>query len=80
MEPRHSTVLSWVLILLAILVLAPLLGMIAMMGLGSSAMVSSPIGGMMNGGMMAWGVVWMIVGAALLIGLIVALFRTINRT
>ena len=48
--------------------------------MGSGGMMPGPSGGMMSGGIMVWGIVWMIVGAAMLIGLIVALFRAINRT
>ena len=82
-EPRQWNVLSWVLIALAILVLIPLAGMLAMMlgmgGMMSGHMAGIANGGMMTGGMMAWSVLWMLIVAALLVVLMVTLFRSVRR-
>lgn len=63
------------LVALAMLVLIPLIGVVALM-LGMGGMMS---GGMMSGGMIGWGILWTLIVAALLVVLIVALVRGVRH-
>jgi uncharacterized membrane protein len=74
--------LVWILaILVTVLVVVPLLSMVGMMGTGRGC-----CGGMMGMsgnmmmGMSALGLIWMLAGAAVVIALIVVLFRAATRT
>lgn len=84
METRpRSQAVTWLLVILAVLVLLPLLSMIGMMAMGGMMMGGTMMdgdrggmGGMM--GMHGWGVLWMVLLAAVLIGLIVLVIRGIS--
>jgi hypothetical protein len=78
---RSDRVLVWALVIVLVLVLIPLLGMVGMMGMhgtmGTGMM--GQMGGMMNGGMMGWGFVWMVL-VAIALGLFIAfLIRAASR-
>jgi hypothetical protein len=79
MEFKQSNVLTWALVALAMLVLIPLIGVVALM-LGMGGMMSGMMsGGMMSGGMIGWGILWTLIVAALLVVLIVALVRGVRH-
>jgi hypothetical protein len=72
--------LVWVLVAIAVLVLAPLLGMIAMMGMGTG--MAAMMGGGMTccSGTTGWALAWMLLVAALIVALIILLVRSVNRS
>lgn len=80
-----SQVIAWVVVILAVLVLVPLLAMLGMMAMGGmmdGGMMSEPMAGGMNGimGTQGWGLLWIVLLAAVLIALIVLVVRGIIRT
>lgn len=79
-----SRVIAWVVLVLAVLVLIPLVGMIAMTTIGC-IMGGTVMNGPMEGGMAgmmsvhAWALFWMVLLAAALIGLVVLVIRRLGR-
>lgn len=81
MTSATSKVLLWVILILAVLILIPLICGIGMMGGGM--MMPGRMGHMGGGRMMTVGgvsIVWMLLLAALLVGVIVLMVRSIGRT
>ena len=68
--------LVWILVAIAVLVLVPLLAMTGIMGMGTT------MGGGMAccSGMTGRALVWMLLLAALIIGVIVLLIRSVSRS
>ena len=79
-----SRLIAWGLLVLAVLVLIPLIGMIAMTTIGC-IMGGTVMNGSMEGGtagmmgMQVWALFWMVLLAAALIGLVVLLIRRLGR-
>ena len=82
MERRPgSRVIVWLVVIVAVLILIPLIGMIAMMMMGGSMMngqMRGDMAGMM--GMHGWGLIWTVLLAIVLIALIVFVVRSNSRT
>jgi len=74
-------VITWGLVVLAILVLIPLLGMLGMLTMGCGIMGGSIMGGGVDGtvGMHGWGALWRVLLAGVRIALSVIVIRGISR-
>ena len=78
---RFDRLLIWTLVVVLVLVFIPFVGMLGTMAIhGTSGTgMMGQMGNMMSGGMMGWGLVWMILATVALVLLITFLIRTVAR-